>query len=166
MAVPVSFLDGEVTLAAAPPWGETSDALDTSIRFNGSRDDHVVMATDPVRSGRTARTFRLPPMPKRWLGASWSTPTSRAPGPCRCASPVSTGCRWTWMRWWATGLLLLGDVDTGPGRPVADASVPDRLSRRVGPGPDDRGHRCPETDFERVLEETTPIVESLEIHPE
>lgn len=24
---------------------------------------------------------------------------------------------------------------------------------------------APETDFERVLEETTPIVESLEIHP-
>ena len=95
------ILDGEVTFATAPPWRRSlidpSDASDTYMRFQAGREEFVAIGTDPLPAGRrTVRTPRLPPMPRRWLRASWPTPTSRPPGPSRCASRVSTGCRWTW----------------------------------------------------------------------
>lgn len=165
MAVPVSFLDGEVTLAAAPPWGETSDALDTSIRFNGSRDDHVVIATDPLRSGRTARTFRLPPMPKRWLGASWPTPPREHRGRAGAhrryrRAADGRGCGGGRLDSYCWAMLILDQADRWRMRLyLIDYPGGSALGLTIAV------IAAPETDFERVLEETTPIVESLEIHP-
>jgi hypothetical protein len=45
------MLDGEVTFAAAPPWSYLFDFSDTYIRFDWSRNKHVVFAADPVPDG-------------------------------------------------------------------------------------------------------------------
>ena len=84
--VPYSFLDGEVTFAAAPPWngggaswlGRRSDLRGliwaTRATTNASRSWPT-----PCRSRQAASLARLPPTPRRSPRASGPTPISRPP---------------------------------------------------------------------------------------
>ena len=166
VAVPYSFLDGEVTFAAAPPWYGEFDHP-TVMRFEGGRArEHVVIAADPlpVETGcengpapadaeALARSIMADPdfettetVPVRIAGidglqidgvvtAQWDTNWSL------CYPMWTTNAQLFRMR------LYLIDYPGESAQVLTIAVI------------------APETDFERVLEEATPIVESLEFHP-
>jgi hypothetical protein len=172
VAVPFSILDGEVTLAAAPPWGEDSDPYDTLIRFNGmrddhvgSRDDHVVIATDPLPVGTGCENTSAPADAAALARQIMADPNFETTGtvPVRIAgieglqmdvdALVDDWNSYCWAMWvpdqanrWRMRLYLI-DYPGDSAEVLTIAVI-----------------AAPETDFERVLEETTPIVESLEIH--
>ena len=169
VALHYSLLDGEVTFAAAPPWGpgDTSEPSDTLVRLNGSRDDHVVIATDPLPA-LTECDVPAPADAEALAQRIMANPNAETTG----TVPVSiagldglqmdvdvdmsavladeNSCRWNWSpdqaARWRMRLYLL-DYPGGSAPVLAIAVI-----------------AAPETDFEHVLEETTPIVESLEIH--
>jgi hypothetical protein len=166
VAVPFTILDGEVTLAAAPPWGEDSDPYDTLIRFNGSRDDHVVIGTDPLPVGTGCENTSTPADAEALAGQIMADPNFETTGtvPVRIAgidglqmdvdALVGDWNSYCWAMWvpdqaneWRMRLYLI-DYPGDSAEVLTIAVI-----------------AAPETDFERVLEETTPIVESLEIHP-
>ncbi len=169
--LPYSIHDGEVTFAAAPPWvtSDTSEPSDTLIRLNGSRDDHVVIATDPLPAMTDCEIASAPTDAEALARRIMADPNAETTGtvPVRIAgldglqmdvdvdmsAVVADGnysCRWMWSPdqsdQWRMRLYLLDNP--GGSAPVLAIAV----------------IASPETDFERVLEEVTPIVESLEIH--
>jgi hypothetical protein len=172
VAVTFTILDGEVTLAAAPPWGEDSDTSDTLIRFNGSRDDHVgsrddhvVIATDPLPVGTGCESTSTPADAEALARQIMADPNFETTGtvPVRIAgieglqmdvdAVVGDWNSYCWAMWvpdqaneWRMRLYLIDYP--GDSAQVLTISV----------------IAAPETDFERVLEETTPIVDSIELH--
>ena len=169
VALHYSLLDGEVTFAAAPPWGpgDTSEPSDTLVRLNGSRDDHVVIATDPLPALTECDVPALADaeaLAQRIMADSSAEATGTVPVSIAGLDGLQmdvdvdmsavladeNSCRWTWSpdqaARWRMRLYLL-DHPGGSAPVLAIAVI-----------------AAPETDFEHVLEETTPIVESLEIH--
>ena len=169
--VPYSILEGEVTFAAAPPWGTSVfyEPSDTLVKLNGSRDDHVVIATDPLpaladcdSSGPTdaealAEKIRADPnseatatVPVRIAGLEGLQLDVDVDVSAVVSAFEHGSCRWIWgpelSDQWRMRLYLL-DYPGGSAPVLAIAVI-----------------AAPETDFERVLEEATPIIESLELH--
>ena len=167
VAVPYSLLDGEVTFAAAPPWRYSGLALDddaTFMSFSGSaRDERFVIAADPLPDGTGCENGSAPADAEALARSIMADPNFETTGtvPVRIAG--------------IDGLQM--DVDAA----VADWNdfcwpwAPDQSDRwRMRlylidyPGESAQvltiAVIAPETDFERVLEKATPIVESLEIH--
>ena len=167
VAVPFSLLDGEVTFAAAPHRLDSFFPFDppTATRFGGGRE-HVVIAADPLpveadcESGPAAadaealsRSIMADPafetigtVPVRIAGvdglqidgvvtAQWDANWSR------CHPIWTTDAQVFRMR------LYLIDYPGESAQVLTIAVI------------------APETEFEGALEEATPIVESLEIHP-
>ena len=98
--VPYSMLDGEVTIAAAPPWDDTP--LERSFTVlsgvgRGSAGQLTMFAVvpDPLMYEMGCEAARLRPIPRRSSGASGPTPTSRRPLRWLWASGRSTPCGWT-----------------------------------------------------------------------
>ena len=158
--VPFSLLDGELTFAAAPPWRSATDDrfADTVMRFTGGRDEHVVIATDPLPVGTGCENSSAPADAEALARSIMADPTLNATAtvPVRIAGidglqiDVDAAVAECWTMW---------APDQRPGRirlylidyPGESAQV---LAIAV---------IAPEEAFERVLEEATPIVESLEI---
>jgi hypothetical protein len=168
VAVPYSFLDGQVTFAAAPPWRYSGLARDddaTVMSFSGSaRGEGFVIAADPLLDGTSCENVSAPSDAEALARSIMADPNFETTG----TVPVSFAG--------IDGLQM--DVDAA----VADWNdfcwpwVPDQSNRwRMRlylvdyPG-ESAGVltiaviAAPETDFERVLEEAAPIVESLEVH--
>ncbi len=171
VAVPYSFLDGEVTFAAAPPWnrsdgGDPSDAL---IRLNGSRDDHVVIATDPLpavtgcedtapadaealarRIMADPHTATIGTVPARIAGLDALQMDVDINTNAVVSTEESYACTGMWAPdqsdQWRMRLYLI-DFPGESAQVLAVAVI-----------------AAPATDFVRVLEEAMPIVESLEFH--
>ena len=162
--VPFNLLDGEVTFSAAPPWNGNPDIPDTLMRINGSRDDHVVIATDPLPVGTGCENGSAPADAEALARSIMADPNFETTGtvPVRIAG--------------IDGLQMDVDAAVGDWNDFCWPWVPDQRDRwRMRlylidyPGESAAVLTiaviaAPETDFERVLEETTPIVESLEIH--
>lgn len=167
--LPYSILDGEVTFAAAPPWN-TSETSDTYMRFNGGRDEHLVIATDPLPAVTDCENASAPADAEALARRIMDDPNSETTGtvPVRIAgldglqmdvdvdvdmdvnAVVAEGpCWWMWapdqLSRYRMRLYLI-DYPGGAAPVLAIAVI------------------APEEVFERVLEEATPIVESLEIH--
>jgi hypothetical protein len=172
--VPYSILDGEVTLAAAPPWAASDiwDLSDVLIRFNGmrddhvgSRDDHVLIAADPLQVNTDCENTSAPADAETLAQKIMADPNFETTG----AVPVRIAG--------IDGLQLDVDALVGDWNSYCWAWMPDqadqwRMRLYLIDYPGDSAEvltiaviAAPETDFERVLEETTAIVESLEIHP-
>lgn len=161
--VPFSLLDGEVTFTAAPPW-RADEPSDTHVRFNGSRDDHVVIATDllgplncdvPADAEELANRIMVDPdvettgmVPVRIAGLDGlqiDVDVDLSP-----EAVTASNCGWLFgpdqSHRWRMRLYLI-DILDGSAPVLAIAVI-----------------AAPETDFERVLEEAMPIVRSIEIH--
>jgi hypothetical protein len=167
--VPYTILDGEVTFAAAPPWEKRDDSSDTFVKLNGSRDDHVVIATEPLPAV-TDCAVSAPADAEALARRIMADPNSEttATVPVRIAgldglqmdvdvdvnavawTEENSACRWYWAPDQADRyrmrLYLLDYPDASAVLAIAVIAAP-------------------QTDFERVLEDSKPIVESLEIHP-
>jgi hypothetical protein len=167
--LPYSILDGEVTFAAAPPWEKRDWPSDTFMKFNGSRDDHVVIATDPLPVGTgcdpapadaeaLARRIMADPnidttetVPVRIAGLEGLQMDVDVNVNAVFRAEEDYSCSWIWApdqadRWRMR--LYLVDLPEGISMQTLAIAV----------------IAAPDTDFERVLEEASPIVESLEIH--
>ena len=159
------ILDGEVTFATAPPWrralGDPSDASDTHMRFQAGREEFVVIGTDPLPAGADCENASAPADAETLAQSIMANPDFETTGtvPVRIA-----GLDW---------LQMDMDVDYNP-LSCSGWFGPDQLTRwrtRLYlidyPGESAQvlaiAVISPETDFERVTEEATPIVESLEI---
>jgi hypothetical protein len=171
--VPYSILDGEVTITAAPPWAVSDiwDVPGTLIRLNGmrddldgSRDDHVLIAADPLQVNTDCENTSAPADAETLAQKIMADPNFETTG----AVPVQIAG--------IDGLQMDVDAQVGDWNSYCWTWMPDqadqwrmRLYLIDYPG-DSAGVltiaviAAPETDFERVLEETTPIVDSIEIH--
>lgn len=158
------ILDGEVTFATAPPWrralGDPSDASDTHIRLQAGREEFVVIGTDPLPGGADCEIASAPADAEALAQSIVASPDFETSGtvPVRIAGldglqmdvDVNHNPCWRWwgpdqLAQWRTRLYLLDYP--GPSAQILIIAV-----------------IAPASDLERVIEEATPIVDSLEIH--
>ena len=159
------ILDDEVTFATAPPWRralvDPSDASDTHMRFQAGREEFVVIGTDPLPAGADCENASAPADAETLAQSIMANPDFETTG----AVPVRIAG--------LDGLQLDVDVDYNP-LSCSGWFGPDQLAQwrtRLYlidyPGESAQvlaiAVISPETDFERVTQEATPIVESLEI---
>ncbi len=160
------ILDGEVTFATAPPWRRSlvdpSDASDTYIRFQAGREEFVAIGTDPLPAGADCENASAPADAEALARSIMANPDFETTGtvPVRIAG--------------LDGLQMDVDVNHNP-YPCWRWFGPDQLAQwrtrlYLLDYPGDSAQIliiaviAPATDLERVIEEATPIVESLEIH--
>jgi hypothetical protein len=169
--VPYSLLDGEVTFAAAPPWtyGNLARDYDAKVmRFSGAeRGEGFVIAADPLPDGTGCETGPVAANAEELAGTIMANPDVETTEPV----PVSIGglhglqmdvavaangehCYWIWFN---------------EGLPAADPGWRLRLYLLDYPGESAQvltiAVLTPWASFEEVIEEATPIVESLQINP-
>ena len=161
VAVPYNFLNGEVALAATPPWfGEFGDP--TVLRFGLGRDQ-IVIAADPLPVEKGCKNGEAPTDAEALARSITADPDFETTG----TLPVSIAG--------IDGLQIDGVVSANWGNNwslcypmwTTDAQLFQmRLYLVDYPGDSAQiltiALIAPEADFERVLEDATPIVESLE----
>ena len=164
VAVPYSFLDGEVTFAAAPPW-YSEDVGPTVMGFGGGRQ-HFVIAADPLPVRTGCEKGPAPADAKALARSLMSDPAFETTEtvPVRIAGIDGLQIDGVVTAQWDTNWSLCYPMWT------TDAQVfRMRLYLIDYPGESAQvltlAVIAPEADFERVLEEATLVVESLEFHP-
>ncbi len=163
VAVAYSFLDGEVTFAAAPPWyGEFDDP--TVISFGGGRQ-HFVIAAGPLPVEAGCESGPAPAGAEALARSIMADPAfeTTANVPVRIAGIDGLQIDGVVTSQWDTNWSLCYPMWT------TNASVfrvrlyvidhhgqaPQILTLAV---------IAPEAEFESVLDQATPIIESLEVH--
>jgi hypothetical protein len=158
VAVPYSILDDNVAFAAAPPWGRPmGDPSDTYRRLQLGREEFVVIGSDPLPGCENAPA----PADAETLALRiMADPNSETTGmvPVQIAGlealrmDLVVNDYSCWVGWgpdqlgrWRTRLYLV-DYPGELGKVLAIAVI------------------APEIDFARVLEDATPILDSLEIN--
>ncbi len=161
------ILDGEVTFATAPPWRRSvidpSDASDTYMRFQAGREEFVAIGTDPPPAAGDCENPLAPADAEALARSIMANPDFETNGtvPVRIAGldglqmdvGINRNVHSCWFRGfgpdqlaqWRTRLYML-DYPGDSAQILIIAVI------------------APAIDLERVIEEATPIVESLEIN--
>jgi hypothetical protein len=163
-----SFLDGEVTFAATPPWGDTQGIADPSVRrLHGGRVQNFVIAADPRPTGLGCEDGPAPANAESLARAIMADPAFEA------TEPVAVRVAGV------DGLLIDAMVADSPDLcylvwtpdhmiPAGDTGWRLRLYLIDYPGDSAEvltiGIIAPQSDSQGVFAAATPIVESLEIH--
>jgi hypothetical protein len=161
------ILDGEVTFATAPPWRRSwidpSDASDTYMRFQAGREEFVAIGTDPLPAAGDCENALVPADAEALARSIMANPDFETNGtvPVRIAGldglQMDVGINRNVHRCWFGGF--------GPDQL---AQWRTRLYLLDYPGDSAQiliiAVIAPAIDLERVIEEATPIVESLEIN--
>jgi hypothetical protein len=164
VAVPFSFLDGEVTFAVASQF--YSERIDpTVMQFGGGRQ-HVVIAVDPVSVETGCENGPTPAGAEALASSIMADPDFEAieTVPVRIAGIDGLQIDGVVTAQWDTNWSLCYPIWT------TDAQV-FRIRLYLIDYPGEAAQVltiaviAPETDFERMLEQATPTVESLELHP-
>ncbi len=165
VAVPYGFLDGEVTVAATPPWyGEFGPP--TVLRFQGGRArEEVVIAADPLPVETGCENGPAPADAEALARSIMANPEFETTdtAPVRIAGIDGLQIDGVVTAQWDTNWSLC--------YPMWITNAPlfrIRLYLTDHPGESAQvltiAVIAQETDFDRLLEEATPIVESLEFH--